>query len=615
MFGEDGGLEDYEDDWDDGMSLSSLSSNDDLPIGCAHQEFEMIKVHRATERTTDQQKLFSDDIKLFSNILPKRKGDNQPAGFRAHTWTVKRCNRERSRMEEFREELLEKITSKGDNSSPFSFMFPWLGEKRPASDGNKSPLADTTEPPTDDWFVGSLGSLGIESPVMEPVQPTEQDDDCVTITLASELPQSLKSDCTQPLTDLAGKIRYKYRDSWHNLPTHEIERALYDVETRLNNLDRGNRNTVSAYTVEERVLDLEAIRGGVVPQSLAMSPSGVTAQRILKIALGSHASRIQAVWRSYRSRKIFLHELVEDYTSIWTEVAKERLSLKARTRAYVILRNRHLVHLKSLKPKNVLDQAALAIKIEGLWTESQHRHRGAVLVQSRWRGHAVRRSLRATSIQVAWRASCARAQMRALIVGNYVENLVADVVRSATKCKHREQLKAILHIKRQRIQSLEENLERTHVFDVIRRVALAADIDKCKTNEEYRRVAATLIQSAARRWMTLRRSSNNNRIDGGLFGLFDLFKVNENAAASSDMPSRMIHRREPRIEVGTAVVVNTDFKSNSNPPVVLKRGYVGVVKHIDIDGDAEIDFRAHKELQWVFRKNYDKLDIDKFSST
>merc|ERR1712224_927546 len=61
--------------------------------------------------------------------------------------------------------------------------------------------------------------------------------------------------------------------------------------------------------------------------------------------------------------------------------------------------------------------------------------------------------------------------------------------------------------------------------------------------------------------------------------------------------------------VGASVVVSTPFKSNSKIPVQLESGQIGVVKHIDCDGDVEIDFKAHSTVQWVFRKNFDKLVI------
>lgn len=67
--------------------------------------------------------------------------------------------------------------------------------------------------------------------------------------------------------------------------------------------------------------------------------------------------------------------------------------------------------------------------------------------------------------------------------------------------------------------------------------------------------------------------------------------------------------RGDQMKVGATVVVKASFKSNSKIPVRLHIGQTGVVKHLDSDGDAEIDFKDHPSIQWVFRKHFDKLAI------
>lgn len=61
---------------------------------------------------------------------------------------------------------------------------------------------------------------------------------------------------------------------------------------------------------------------------------------------------------------------------------------------------------------------------------------------------------------------------------------------------------------------------------------------------------------------------------------------------------------------GQKVVVKEDFKTNSKTPLEVKIGQAGVVRTIDADGDAEIDFEGHSSLQWVFRRNFHKLSVE-----
>lgn len=61
------------------------------------------------------------------------------------------------------------------------------------------------------------------------------------------------------------------------------------------------------------------------------------------------------------------------------------------------------------------------------------------------------------------------------------------------------------------------------------------------------------------------------------------------------------------LKEGQKVVAKEDFATNSKTPLQVKVGQVGMVKTIDEDGDAEIDFEGCGSLQWVFRRNFHKL--------
>eukprot|EP00665_Eupelagonemidae_sp_cell47_P017771 gene17771-biopygen8540 len=60
---------------------------------------------------------------------------------------------------------------------------------------------------------------------------------------------------------------------------------------------------------------------------------------------------------------------------------------------------------------------------------------------------------------------------------------------------------------------------------------------------------------------------------------------------------------------GDIVAVSSDFMSDSEDAVLLKKGMKGIIKKIDKEGDANIDFDDLPGYKFVFKKNFDKLRI------
>lgn len=67
--------------------------------------------------------------------------------------------------------------------------------------------------------------------------------------------------------------------------------------------------------------------------------------------------------------------------------------------------------------------------------------------------------------------------------------------------------------------------------------------------------------------------------------------------------------RHRQVAPGSRVCVVEDFRSDSKVAVELRQGQLGIVDHIDAQGDARVDFEDHPELHWVFESNFDKISV------
>lgn len=77
----------------------------------------------------------------------------------------------------------------------------------------------------------------------------------------------------------------------------------------------------------------------------------------------------------------------------------------------------------------------------------------------------------------------------------------------------------------------------------------------------------------------------------------------EQVEAIREIEAHVVLRR------GDTVSVVKAFSSDSQEPVELEAGQVGKVAEIDPDGDALIDFQAHKLAQWIIGSNFDRLRV------
>jgi len=59
-----------------------------------------------------------------------------------------------------------------------------------------------------------------------------------------------------------------------------------------------------------------------------------------------------------------------------------------------------------------------------------------------------------------------------------------------------------------------------------------------------------------------------------------------------------------QLEKGDSVEVTNTFDSDSTTAVQLLKGEIGIVKDIDKDGDAVLEFEGHETKEWVFKKNF-----------
>jgi len=80
-------------------------------------------------------------------------------------------------------------------------------------------------------------------------------------------------------------------------------------------------------------------------------------------------------------------------------------------------------------------------------------------------------------------------------------------------------------------------------------------------------------------------------------------------SSSTDPPPLLAARGAKALHIGARVSVTQDFLSDSEQPVRLKQGQCGVVKDVDNEGDALVDFEALPSHQWIFKPNLEKLIV------
>mmetsp|Transcript_14879 Transcript_14879/g.38197 ORF Transcript_14879/g.38197 Transcript_14879/m.38197 type:complete len:384 (+) Transcript_14879:108-1259(+) len=81
------------------------------------------------------------------------------------------------------------------------------------------------------------------------------------------------------------------------------------------------------------------------------------------------------------------------------------------------------------------------------------------------------------------------------------------------------------------------------------------------------------------------------------------------AQAGALHPVALFSHQVSKFKSGDVVMVLKAMEANSKPKVQLREGERGKVIRIDNDGDALIDFKGHKLLQWVRHEQYDKLHL------
>jgi len=67
--------------------------------------------------------------------------------------------------------------------------------------------------------------------------------------------------------------------------------------------------------------------------------------------------------------------------------------------------------------------------------------------------------------------------------------------------------------------------------------------------------------------------------------------------------------RYPPVSTGALVGVLRDIMSDSSEPVAVKRGTRGIVRQVDGDGDALIEFDGHVKNEWLFKSKLDDLRV------